>query len=211
MESAKCFDKWWDGVGGMSHWWTRNGRKPRREKWNIADTFCFQFVRPGEVSRIILRFEWKSMHSLYIGRSYIEKGGEIGKAIFWLCGEVSCEMQLAMTTKVMVLCSQSQRAGSRPNTCIKGYTWCPATSLECEVHPHFITQSQWLTFILYVAYITGWLCDALITQGARSQLNMIDQAGSFTTLFSLCVFSKNVSSPCCVTFVLQTHTDKLWL
>lgn len=85
-------------------------------------------------------------------------------------------MQLAMTTKLMVLCSKSQWVWSRPNTWIKCYTWCPATSLECEVHPHFITQSPWLTFIHYVAYITGWLSEALITHGAWSMLNMIDHA-----------------------------------
>lgn len=104
------------------------------------------------------------------------KESEMGKAIFSRCTKVSCVMHLAMTTKLMGLWSKSQWIWSRPNTWIKCYTWCPAISLECEVHPHFITQSQWLTFIHYVAYITGWLSEALITHGAWAKLNMIDQA-----------------------------------
>lgn len=39
--------------------------------------------------------------SIYLKKK--KKRGEIGKAIFSLCSKVSCVMQLAMTTKLMVL------------------------------------------------------------------------------------------------------------
>lgn len=44
--------------------------------------------------------------SIYLKKK--KKRGEIGKAIFSLCSKVSCVMQLAMTTKLMVLWSRSQ-------------------------------------------------------------------------------------------------------
>lgn len=158
--------------------WATDGQtwKSCGEKWNTVDTFGSQFVLTSEVFLDYFKV-WVKINELIVYQESIYlKESEIGKAIFSLCSKVSCVMQLAMTTKLMVLWSQSQWVWSRPNTWIKCYTWCPAISLECEVHPHFITQSQWLTFIHYVAYITGWLSEALITHGAWSKLNMIDQA-----------------------------------
>lgn len=68
--------------------------------------------------------------------------GEIGKAIFSPCSKVSCVMQLAMTTKLMVLWSRSQWVGDRPDAWIKFNTWCPAISSEWELLPRSISQSQ---------------------------------------------------------------------
>lgn len=166
--------------------------------WNAVDTLCFQFVLTSEVFQIILRFRVKINELIVYQESIYRKESEIGKAIFSLCCKVSCVMQLAMTTKLMVLCSQSQWTWSRPNTWINRYTWCPATSLECEVHLHFITQSQQLTFIHYVAYITGWLSEALITHRAWSKLNMIDQASGKAVFLHnfpfICMYSNVMSS-----------------
>lgn len=147
--------------------WAADGqtRKSCEGKWNTVDTVCFSVCPYWQGSPDYFKV-WVKINELIVYQESIYlKESEIGKAIFSLCTKVSCVMQLAMTTKLMALCSQSQWVWSRPNTWIKCYTWCPTTSLQCEVHPHFISHNQWLTFIHYIAYITGWLSDALITHG----------------------------------------------
>lgn len=150
----------------MSHRWTDVKELWGKMKhcWYILFSVCPYWQGFPDYFKV-----WVKINELIVYQESIYlKESEIGKAIFSLCTKVSCVMQLAMTTKLMALCSQSQWVWSRPNTWIKCYTWCPTTSLECEVHPHFISQSQWLTFIYCTAYITGWLSKTLITHGLWS-------------------------------------------
>lgn len=155
--------------------WAADGREMSEgEKWNSVDPLCLGFVLTSKISRDSFRIRAEIDELIVYQESIYLKESEIGKAIFALCSKVSCVMQLAMTTKLMDVCSRSQWARCRPTTWIKSYTWCSATPLECEMHSHFITQGPRLTFVCYVAYITGWLSQALITYAAWSKLNMID-------------------------------------
>lgn len=115
-QSAKCFDKWWDWVGGMSHWWTdvksvHQWLRAERENETLLIAVFLQFVLTCKVFPDYFKV-WVEINELIVYQESIHlKESEIAKAIFWLCSKASCVMHLAMTTKLMVLCISPNRLG----------------------------------------------------------------------------------------------------
>lgn len=138
----------------QGHWWThlKESSGEMKRRWCNLLVFTgkdFQgllySINGNQLAHIRIYTVCVYQKSIYLNK------GEIGKAICSPCSKVSCVMQLAMTTKLMVLWSRSQWVCNRPDAWIKFNTCCPAIFSEWELLPRSISQSQRVAGIRYVS------------------------------------------------------------
>lgn len=101
LHSGKRFDQWWWPSVWNELLMKRHQATTRENE--VLLRLGLQFVLSCEVFADYFRV-WLKINQLivYQGSVYL-KESEIGKAIVLHCSEVSCVMQLVMTTKLMVL------------------------------------------------------------------------------------------------------------